>query len=251
MQGVLGKGEAVAEVVNATPTESRFGRLGLLVGEGGLDRLASARIIVLGLGGVGGSCALTLARSGVGNLILIDGDVVEPSNFNRQAIAFEPFLGMPKPLACARLIADINPACNVEPICRQLTPDDVSSLLDEPFDYLLDCIDDLPVKIALAAECAERGLPIVSSMGTARKWRPDMLRFTDLSKTRGCPVAKIMRRELRRRGIEHLQVLYSEEIPAPMLSDSPRPLGSNAIVPPVAGTMLAGYAVRALLGLSA
>ncbi|MBR2790110.1 MAG: ThiF family adenylyltransferase [Eggerthellaceae bacterium] len=228
--------------------DERLERLALLVGEEGLSRLARARIIVLGLGGVGGSCALTLARSGVGNLVLIDGDVVEKSNFNRQAIAFEGTLGMPKPEACARLIAEINPGCTVETICRQLTSDDIPALLEQPFDYLLDCIDDLPVKIALAYECATRGLPFVSSMGTARKWRPDLLRFADLSKTRGCPVAKIMRRSLRKQGVEHVQVLYSEEEPAPMLSDSPKPLGSNAIVPPIAGTMLAGFAVRQLLG---
>lgn len=230
-------------------TDGKLGRLEILVGEGGLERLVGAHICVLGLGGVGGACALALARSGVGELTLVDGDVVEPSNFNRQAIAFDSLLGLPKPEACARLIADINPEIRVHTVCEMLTPETVADTLPEGCDYVIDCIDDLPVKVELARLADEQGFPLISSMGTARKWRPDLLRFTDVYSTRGCPVAKKMRKELKRLGVSGLDVLYSEEIPAPQLSESPSPLGSNAFVPPVAGTMLAGIVVRKLLGL--
>ena len=227
----------------------RLTRLELLVGEGGIDRLARAHVCVVGLGGVGGSCALALARSGVGCLTLVDGDVVEPGDFNRQAIAFDSLLGMPKPEACAKLIADINPDIRVRCVNEMLTPESAEEVLPLTCDYVVDCIDDLPVKVALAKLADERGFPLVSSMGTARKWRPDLLRFTDIYGTRGCPVAKIMRRELKRAGVTGLDVLYSEELPAPQLSEEPRPLGSNAIVPPIAGTMLAGFVMQKLLGL--
>ena len=227
----------------------RLERLGLLIGEGGLDRLAKAHVCVIGLGGVGGSCVLALARSGVGELTLIDGDVVEESNFNRQAIADATTLGLPKPRAAAMKVAAINPAIVVHEVCAHLEPEGLDDVLPDGCDYVLDCIDDVKVKIALAKLADEQGFPLVSCMGTARKWRPDMLRITDLAGTRGCPVAKVMRRELRRVGVEHLRVLYSEEMPAPQLSEDPKPLGSTAFVPPIAGIMLAGYAVRSMLGM--
>ena len=225
---------------------ARLQRLELLVGEEGLARLADACVCVIGLGGVGGSAALALARSGVGHLVLMDGDVVSESDFNRQAIAHSSLMGLPKPEAAARIIAEINPEIRVDTVCEMLLPETVGEKVPD-CDHVIDCIDGIPVKIALACAAHERGFNLVSSMGTARKWHPELLRFTDISKTQGCPVAKIMRRELRRAGVDHLQVLYSEEEPAPQHSETPRPLGSTAFVPPVAGTMLAGFVVRQLL----
>ena len=226
----------------------RLGRLGLLVGEEGLGALARAHVCVVGLGGVGGSCALALARSGVGELTLIDGDAVEESNFNRQAIANEGTLGLPKPEAAARLIAAINPTIAVHQVFRRVGADELAEVIPAGCDVVIDCVDDLPVKIALAKFAAGQQFLLLSCMGTARKWHPELLRFADINNTRVCPVAKVMRRELKRAGVDRLTVLYSEEAPAPQLSEEPRPLGSTAFVPPVAGTMLAGYAVRRILG---
>ena len=226
----------------------RLERLGIIAGEDGIAHLAGAHVCVVGLGGVGGACTMALARSGVGELSLIDGDVVEESNFNRQAIANERTLGMPKPEAAAMLIAEINPGIRVHPVCERLVPEGAAAAIPAGVDYVIDCIDDIAVKVALAV-AADRGeFPLVSSMGTARKWRPDMLRFVDIYNTRGCPVAKIMRRELRRAGVGHLDVVYSEEEPALQATDAPHPLGSNAFVPPSAGIMLASIVVRTLLG---
>ncbi len=227
----------------------RLERLALLVGEEGVQALEQATVCVLGLGGVGGNCALALARSGVGHLVLCDGDVVNQSDFNRQAISHASLLGLPKPEAAARIIAEINPDIEVDTVCRRFLPEDIGELLAGGVDYVIDCIDDLPVKLGLAGWCDTHGVKLISSMGTARKWHPEMLEFADITKTSVCPVCKVMRRELKRLGVAHLQVLYSREPPAPMLSDTPRPLGSTAFVPPVAGTMLAGFVVQYLLGM--
>ena len=227
--------------------DERLHRVGLLVHGEGLARLAAAHVCVVGLGGVGGACALALARSGVGELTLIDGDAVELSNFNRQVIANARTLGMQKPLAAQALIADINPDIAVHAVYARLAPEDAVSAVPEGCSYVIDCIDDIAVKVALAKGAEQRGYPLLSSMGTARKWRPDMLRCVDITETRGCKVAKIMRKELKKAGVEHLRVVYSEEIPSPQEGD-PRPLGSTAFVPQSAGIMLASIAVRAILG---
>ena len=233
-----------------TTVEERLVRLGLLVGEEGLAKLARAHVCVVGLGGVGGSCVMALARSGVGELTLIDGDAVEKSNFNRQAIADEGTLGMPKPEAAAAKVAAVNPGIRVHGVSARLTPENVAEFVPGDCDFIIDCIDDMPVKVALALFADGRGIAHVSSMGTARKWHPERLAFADIYSTKVCPVCKAMRKRLKDAGVERLQVLYSEETPAVQVPGpgGDVPLGSTAFVPPVAGIMLAGHAVRTILG---
>lgn len=231
--------------------DERLIRLELLVGEDGIAKLARAHVCVVGLGGVGGSCVMALARSGVGQLTLIDGDAVEMSNFNRQAIADGQTLGLPKPEAAAAKVAAINPAIRIDGVSVRLTPENLAEFIPHDCDFIIDCIDDMPVKVALAVFAAARGIAHVSSMGTARKWHPEKLAFADIYDTKVCPVCKAMRKRLREAGVEKLQVLYSEEIPAEQVPapGGDVPLGSTAFVPPVAGIMLAGHAVRTILGM--
>lgn len=241
--------------------DTRFERSALLLGTEGLRRLADATVMVIGLGGVGSSCAEALARSGIGHLILVDRDVVELSNVNRQAIAFTSTLGKPKTEAMAQMVADINPACTVETLHAFIEPPTVASqlgVLPRP-DYVIDAIDTIAQKLALAAWCQSEGLPLVAAMGGANKLDPTMLRFSDISRTRGCSMSRVIRRECRRRGIRHLEVLYSEEVDIDLASHKTatpgnRPpegttLGTMSYFPPIMGQMLASLVIRRLAGL--
>lgn len=231
-------------------------RLRILVGEVGLERLAAARVTVVGLGGVGSSCAEALARGGVGHLVLIDRDVVEPSNINRQALAFTSTLGRPKADVMREMSLDINPRCDVVAVSAYLERGRVDELLGElprP-DYLVDAIDTISQKLELAQWCQSRDIAHVSSAGGANKYDPTKLRFAPLEQTTVCPMAKDMRRLARERGVGSFEVLYSVERPqrvepAPGGERGARSLGTMSYLPPIMGQMLASWVIRRILGM--
>ncbi len=243
------------------PAEAPFSRLELAVGADGFERLQRARVLVLGLGGVGSACAEALVRGGVGALVLVDGDTVQPSNLNRQVIAFTDTLGMRKTEAARLMARRINPEARIETVDRFVLPEDLPELLTETgaadggVDYVVDAVDTIATKIALAEASERYGFRLVSSMGTAMKVRPELLEVTDIEKTAGDPVARVMRRELRKRGIRHLTVVCSTEHPrrraeAPGAEPGRRaPLGTVSFVPPVAGMLMAGEVIRTLADL--
>lgn len=230
-------------------------RTGLLLGEEGLRRLAGAKVALLGLGGVGGSCAEALCRAGVGNLMLVDNDEVSVSNLNRQLIATLDTIGRPKTEAVAGRLRSINPQIRLT-LCRQFyLPENSSFLYGWQPDLVLDAIDTVTAKLHLAQECRRLGIPLVSCLGTGNRLSPQCLTAGDITETvsTGCPLARVMRRELRRRGIEHLRVVYSTE-PAQKAvvpddeNTGRHPPGSISFVPPVAGYILAAEGVQLLLG---
>ena len=197
--------------------EGATSRLEPLYGKDGLARVQASCVAVFGLGGVGASCVEALARGGVGALVLFDPDTVQESNINRQAIAFMSTVGRRKADVMRAMVADINPAARVEAHARFVLAADVPALLDGPCakaDCIVDAIDTVSTKLALAQEAEHRGIRIVSSMGAANKVDPACLRFADLYETQNCPLCRAMRKEARKRGIRHLRVLYSCEKPA-------------------------------------
>lgn len=233
----------------------RLARLRLLLKDEGLDKLAGSTVMVLGLGGVGSACAEALARGGVGTLIVLDRDTVEESNINRQAVAYVSTLGQVKAQVMERIIKDINPDCTV--IAEQvfLTKEDVGSVLEKfprP-DYVLDCIDTVSQKLAVAQWCAEQGLPVLSSMGAANKLDPTLLKFAKIEKTLNCPLSRDIRHACKRRGIRGLEVLFSTEVAfkvdkAPGAMTKGETLGSMSYMPPIMGKMMAGLVIRRLAG---
>ena len=233
----------------------QFSRFRLQVGQEPLNRLQAARVAVFGLGGVGGHCAEALARSGVGALDLIDNDTVSLTNLNRQLVALHSTVGQYKVDVMARRIADINPNCKVTTYPTFYLPECADSFDLSQYDYVIDCIDTVTAKLELIRRCHELGVKIISSMGTANKLDPTKLVVTDISKTSMCHLARIMRKELRLRGINHLKVVYSTEqaltprtdLPDAMEETNKRSLpSSNAFVPAAAGLILAGEVVREL-----
>lgn len=251
--------------------ESRQARLARMVGEEGLEKLTHARVMVLGLGGVGSNCVEALARGGVGKFILVDHDSVQASNINRQAIAFTSTVGKPKIEAMAEMILDINPDAEIEAYQYFLNKDTIVEFVAdklESVDYIVDAIDTISAKLTLAAyldeytqagdgaHLAETKAPrLISCMGAANKLYPECFGFADLYDTVNCPLCRIMRKEGRRRGIRHLEVLYSSEVPfkASVTEGATRQqrsnLGTMSYVPPIMGQMLAGYVIRGILGI--
>lgn len=234
-----------------------FSRTELLIGGEGLKRLAASTVLVLGIGGVGSHCAEALARSGVGRLILTDPDQVALTNINRQSIAFHSTLGRYKTHVMRERILDINPKAEVDTYEQFILPDNLETFfaaLPPQVDYIIDAIDTVSAKLAIAEHAWENRLPLISSMGTGNKLRPELFEITDISKTSVCPLCKVMRRELKRRDIPHLKVLYSKEIPAKPAASPEESAGrrqtpaSISFVPPVAGLLIAGEVIRELAG---
>lgn len=230
-----------------------FARTRLLLGQDGLDRLAAARVAVFGIGGVGGYAVEALARSGVGALDLVDSDTVDPTNLNRQIIATMGAIGRPKTQVTAERVASINPSCIVRPRQCFFLPETVDQFDFATFDYVIDAVDTVSAKIALVEAAFAAGVPIVSSMGAGNKLDPTAFRVADIYETSVDPLARVMRRELRRRGIPSLKVVYSTEpplVPADddmAVKDGTRPApGSVAFVPSVAGLILGGEVVKDL-----
>ena len=244
---------------------NRFSRTQLLFGPEAMDTLARAHVAVFGIGGVGGFCAEALARSGVGAIDLVDHDVVSPTNINRQIVALESTIGQAKAHVMAQRIADINPACHVTPHTCFYLPDTADEIDLAQFDYVVDAVDTVTAKLLLIERTHAAGTPIISSMGAANKLDPTALEVADINKTSICPLAKIIRKECRKRGIDHLKVVYSRE-PAVQPSEeaqkayleaaddsAPDKFGragipaSNAFVPPAAGLILASEVVKDLI----
>lgn len=230
-----------------------FSRTALLLGESGVEKLQKSRVAVFGLGGVGSFVVEGLTRCGVGGLVLIDSDTVSRSNLNRQLIATRQTLGRPKVEAARERILSINPQAQVETHQIFYLPGEGQGLM-ERCDYVVDAIDTVSAKLVLIEEARALSIPILSCMGTGNKLDPTRLEIADLSKTSVCPLCRVMRRELRRRGIEHLKVLYSTEEPVTSRmanTDSPsgrHTPGSVSFVPSVAGFIIAGEVVKDLTG---
>ena len=229
----------------------QFARTRLLLGDDGISRLAAARVAVFGVGGVGGYAAEALARSGVGTLDLIDSDTVALSNLNRQIIATHSTVGMFKVDAAAARIKDINPDAVVHTYKVFYTPETEDMFDFADYDYIIDAIDTVTGKIALVMNAQASGVPIISSMGAGNKLDPTAFEVADIYKTSVCPLARVMRRELKKRGVKRLKVVYSKEEPlVPAASDESLPEGkrqipgSVAFVPSVAGLIIAGEVVK-------
>ncbi|MBO6010290.1 MAG: tRNA threonylcarbamoyladenosine dehydratase [Oscillospiraceae bacterium] len=232
----------------------RFSREAMLLGEDAVALLAQKHVAVFGLGGVGGSAAEALARAGVGTLTLVDEDVYSESNINRQAGAATSTVGKSKAEVEAARVRDINPDIRAVPVARRYSAETRESFAFDEFDYILDAIDIVSCKLDLIQTALSRGVPIISSLGTGNKLDPSQLRVTDISKTENCPLARVIRKELRYRGIKHLKVVFSPEEPlTPAKGEEPPPgrrsvPGSVSWVPPAAGLMAAGAVVLDLIG---
>ena len=235
----------------------RFSREELLIGREGLEKLQKARVAVFGVGGVGGHVVEALARSGVGALDLFDNDRVSLTNINRQIIALESTLGQLKVEAAKARVLDINPHCRVEAREMFFTPENAGEVDFSQYDYVADAIDTVTSKIELIRLCREAGVPVISSMGAGNKLDPTAFRVDKIEQTSVCPLARVMRRELKKRGITGVKAVYStEESLSPGQAQEgdqkgtagrPTP-GSMAFVPSVAGLILAGEIVKDLLG---
>ncbi|BDF67632.1 tRNA cyclic N6-threonylcarbamoyladenosine(37) synthase TcdA [Oscillospiraceae bacterium] len=232
--------------------DEAFLRTEMLLGRKAMDKLARSHVAVLGLGGVGSWCAEALARSCVGALTLADCDEVGLSNLNRQLEATHATIGQPKADAMARRIEQLSPSCRLRPMNYRYTPEDRETFFAGHYDYIVDAIDLVSCKLDLIQTALSREIPIISALGTGNKLDPTQFRITDISKTQGCPLARVVRKELRERGILHHRVLWSAEPPQkPSQPEAPPPgrrsvPGSVAWVPSCAGLMLAGDVVLRL-----
>ena len=215
-----------------------------------MEKLKNARVAVFGIGGVGGYVAEALARSGIGALDLIDKDDVSVTNINRQIVALHSTVGRPKTEVMRERIFDINPDCTVIEHKIFYLPDNADNLDLSVYDFVVDAIDTVSAKLELAARTKALGVPFIACLGTGNKVDPSKLRISDISKTSVCPLAKVMRRELRARGINHVTVLWSDEIPIKSkITEDGKPVpASTAFVPSTAGLMIASHVVRELTG---
>ena len=234
-------------------TDERFSREALMIGEDGLDRLRSASVIVFGAGGVGGSAIEALARAGVGCIHVVDPDRLSVSNINRQILALDSTVGMMKTEAAEARVRDINPACRVVRHDVFYTASDRGGIELSEFDYIIDAIDTVSSKLFLIEEAERMDVPIICSMGTGNKMDPSRLTVSDISKTNTCPLAAVIRRECRKRGIRRLKVVWSDEIPLRAVAEDTEAVGRHApgsisFVPPVAGMIAAGEVIRDILG---
>ena len=229
-----------------------FSRFELLIGEEKLKQLQHQRVIVFGVGGVGGYVVEALVRSGIEHLTIVDNDEVSLTNLNRQIIATSKTIGKKKVQVMKERILSINPACHVETLEMFYLPKTADTINLTQYDYVIDAIDTITAKIELALRCEKAHIPLISSMGTGNKMNPAMLEVTDIYKTSVCPLAKVMRRELKARKVKHLKVVYSKEIPIkPSLSHEQTNKrmvpGSNAFVPSSAGLLIASEVIKDLL----
>ena len=229
--------------------EDMFSRTRMLLGDAAMDRLKAARVAVFGIGGVGGHAMEALARSGVGALDLVDSDRVALSNLNRQIIATRDTLGMLKVEAAKARVLSINPDCAVETWPVFFLPETADRFDFTQYDYVIDAIDTVAGKLRLIEAAKAAGVPVISSMGAGNKLDATAFRVADISETSVCPLARIMRRELKKRGIDHVKVVFSTEpalVPAPTEEPTARRStpGSTAFVPAVAGLILAGEVIK-------
>lgn len=216
----------------------------MLIGEDGVNRLRQSSVIIFGVGGVGSYVTEGLARAGIGSITVVDKDCIDITNINRQIPALHSTVGRPKAEVIAERIRDINPECRVVAEECFFLPDTADRFDFSEYDYVIDAIDNVTGKIALAEKAFREGTPIISSMGTGNKLDPTAFRVADIENTRVCPLARVMRHELRKRGVHGLKVVYSEEEPVKTGSRTP---GSVSFVPSVAGLIIAGEVIKSLL----
>ena len=233
---------------------SQFSRSEMLIGQDAMAKLKRSRVAIFGIGGVGGYVAEALARAGIGALDLIDNDVVSISNLNRQIIALHSTIGQPKVMAAASRLRDINP--NIIINCHQCfyLPENKNEFDFRQYDYVVDAIDTVSGKISLAEQAIAAKVPLIAAMGAGNKLDAAKVQITDISKTHTCPLAKVMRKSLRDRGIYHLKVAYSTEIAikpeiCPEDTKKRQTPGSMSYVPSVMGLLIAGEVISDLLGL--
>lgn len=227
--------------------EERFSRSELLLGKEGIERLKGSHVAVFGIGGVGGHAVEALARCGVGKIDVIDSDTVSVSNLNRQIIALESNIGKPKTDAAIERIRDINPSCVAVGMQKFYSSENADDFDLSKYDYVIDAIDSVSSKLELITRCTALGVRIISSMGTGNKLDPTAFQISDIYKTSVCPLARVMRNELRKRGIKNLKVLYSKEEPIHAVAESVggrHSPGSVSFVPSVAGLIIAGEVIR-------
>ena len=235
-----------------------FSRLKMVVGDSGLEKLAAARVAVFGVGGVGGYVAEALVRSAIGAIDLIDNDTVSLSNLNRQIIALHSTIGKYKVDVAKERFLDINPECKINAIRCFFTGETSSQFDFLSYDYVVDCIDTVSGKIQIVMQAKQAGVPVICSMGAGNKMNPALFEVADIYQTSVCPLARVMRRELKERGVEKLKVVYSKEKPIQpqytedelqqmMVAGAKRAPGSNAFVPATAGLLIASEVVKDLL----
>ena len=229
--------------------ESAFCRTKILIGDEGLEKLKNAKVAVFGVGGVGSFVVEALARAGVGSFVLIDKDQVSLSNINRQLIATHETIGKLKVDVAKERILSINPEAKVATFAEFFMPGN-TNILNNSITYIVDAIDTVTAKIELVMQAQKLGIPIISSMGTGNKLNPCLFEITDIYKTQVCPLAKVMRKELKQRGVKHLKVLYSKEEPkkSGIIGENGKAIpGSISFVPSVAGLIIAGEVIKDLL----
>ena len=232
--------------------QNQFSRTELLIGKDSLNKLKNSKVAIFGLGGVGSFVLEGLVRAGIGEFILVDNDVVSESNLNRQLIATHKSIGKPKVEVAKERILEINPNAKVETFQEFFMPDTKTKILDEKISYIIDAIDTVTAKIELVLKANELNIPIISCMGTGNKLDPTKFEIEDLYKTSVCPLAKVMRKELKSRGIKKLKVVYSKEEPVKTVvneddTDSKRHIpASISFVPSVAGLLIAGEVIKDL-----
>lgn len=232
-----------------------FFRTEMLLGENAMRKLKNSKVLIFGLGGVGSSAALAIARCGVGKMVIVDNDTVNETNINRQAIAFHSTIGRPKTEVTKEFILDINPEAEVTTYQTFVLPDNLETVVDDDVDYIIDAIDTVSAKIAIAELAWHKDIRLISCMGTGNKLNPFAFKITDISKTQMCPLCRVMRKELKARGIGGLKVLYSEEVPLTPKKEVPKEEagnrrgtpGSISFVPPTAGLMLTAEVVKTLV----
>lgn len=232
----------------------QFSRSRMMFGKDGIEKLNNSRVAVFGIGGVGGYTVEALVRTGIGTIDLIDNDTVSLTNINRQIIATHKTIGMLKTDAAKERIKDINPLCKVNCKSTFFTPETAGEFDFSEYDYVVDAIDTVSGKIELAVQCERSETPIISSMGAGNKLDPTRFEVTDIYKTSVCPLAKVMRKELKTRGIKKLKVVYSKEEPIKPVENSDETAegrraipSSNAFVPSAVGLIIAGEVIKDLL----
>ena len=224
----------------------QFSRTQMLIGKNGIEKLKKSKVAIFGIGGVGSYTVEALARAGVGNFVLVDNDKVSISNLNRQIIATTKTIGMAKVEVAKKRILEINPEANVE-IYQEFFMPETIGILDESISYIVDAIDTVTAKIELVLRANKLNIPIISSMGTGNKLEPTRFEVSDIYKTSVCPLAKVMRKELKQRGIKKLKVVYSKEEPIKIEKDETNKKqvpGSVSYVPSVAGLIIAGEVIK-------
>lgn len=233
---------------------TQFSRTELLLGEESMDKLNKARVAIFGIGGVGGYVCEALVRSGIRSFDLIDDDKVCLTNLNRQIIATHKTIGQYKVDVMKERMLDINPEADVRVYRSFFLPENADQFPFSEYDYVIDAVDTITAKIELVMKCQEMNIPIISSMGAGNKLEGSAFRVADIYKTKMCPLAKVMRRELKQRGVKQLKVVYSEEQPiSPEMETEEETKrrstpGSLAFVPSVAGLIMAGEVVKDLTG---